>query len=159
MRTCFPPVEIDANFHLSLAKQPSESNPVAFSPASDTSLRYASSSADTEVVVGVVLLADVEVEEVVVADVALVLVDVATLVDVAGTATGAGGAAAWVRCCINNTTTTAAKATMVRIRKIITAMSTPRPRRFFFGEGGGVGGATGSTGVVGSGGGCDCCDC
>ena len=101
MRTCFPPVEIDANFHLSLAKQPSESNPVAFSPASDTSLRYASSSADTEVVVGVVLLADVEVEEVVVADVALVLVDVATLVDVAGTATGAGGAAAWVRCCIN----------------------------------------------------------
>lgn len=45
---------------------------------------------------GVVLLADVEVEEVVVADVALVLVDVATLVDVVGTATGVGGAAVTV---------------------------------------------------------------
>lgn len=62
---------------------------------------------------GVVLLADVDVEEVVVADVALVLVDVATLVDVVGTATGVGGAAAWVRCCINNTTTTADRKSVV----------------------------------------------
>ena len=46
---------------------------------------------------GVVLLADVEVEEVVVADVALVLVDVATLVDVAGTTKGHGYAGAMKR--------------------------------------------------------------